>query len=355
MSGRDRAANAGDLVARVTGVVRACLSREVARVEPLAGALSLRRFARVWLAGDPASLIARVDAEEDPAGRPPGIPAEPPLEPVRAVFEAGGLPVPRRLGGDPRARIELLEDVGSVSLRQLARGADVALRDALYHEVCGWIPRIQSLTDPGGVPAFERRLTAAHFAYKADLFARYSLRRGGRDATAAEAACVRDAFAAIGRSAAAAPQRLAHRDLHSENVLARVVGGRRSLAMIDLQGALCTAPEYDLVCLLRDSYVELAPDEINRHFERARRALPDVSDAETARHRFDCLTLTRKGKDHARFVYAASERGDDRYLAHLSTTLRHLRAAAAAAAARDPSLGGLSELIHALPETPCAP
>jgi hypothetical protein len=337
--------------ARIAEVVRACLAREVVRVEPLPGALSLRQFARVWLAGEPRSLIARVDAAEDPAGRPPGIPPEPPLEPIRALFEAGGLPVPRRLGGDARAGIELLEDLGSVSLRQLAAGADAAQRDALYREVCGWIPRIQSLRDPGGVAAFDRRLTPAHFAYKADLFARYSL----RGASAAQTACVAEAFAAIGRAALAAPQRLAHRDLQSENVMARASGARHALAMIDLQGALCTAPEYDLVSLLRDSYVELSPAEIDGHFARTQRALPDPCDPETARHRFDCLTLTRKGKDHARFVYAAAERGDDRYLPWLPTTLRHLRAAAAAAAARDPELAGLAELIHALPEPPCAP
>jgi aminoglycoside/choline kinase family phosphotransferase len=355
VSSNGRAADAALLVARVTEAVRACLGREVARVEPVRAALSLRRFARVWLVGEPGSLIARVEAEEDPAGRPPGIPPEPPLEPVRALFEAGGLPVPRRLGGDPAAGIELLEDVGSTSLRELARGADAALRDALYREVCSWIPRIQSLSDPGGVAAFGRDLSAAHFAYKADLFARYSLRRGSGSASPAQVACVADAFAAIGRAAAAAPQRLAHRDLQSENVMARAERGRHRLAMIDLQGALCTAPEYDLVCLLRDSYVELAADEIDRHFERTRRALPDPSDPETARHRFDCLTLTRKGKDHARFVYAATERGDDRYLPHVPATVRHLRAAAAAAAARDPKLARLAELIHALPEAPCAP
>jgi aminoglycoside/choline kinase family phosphotransferase len=354
VSARGREADAGDLAARIAEAVRASLSREVARIEPLAGALSLRRFARVWLAGDPRTLIARVDAEEDPAGRPVGIPPEPPLEPVRALFEAGGLPVPRRLGGDPRG-IELLEDVGSASLRELASGADPELRDALYREVCGWIPRIQSLADPGGVPAFGRHLSAAHFAYKADLFARYSLARGGRAASPAQVACVADAFAAIGRAAAAAPPRLAHRDLHSENVMVRSSGGRHTLAMIDLQGALCTAPEYDLVCVLRDSYVELTPGEIDRHFERTWRALPDRADPEAARQRFDCLTLTRKGKDHARFVYAAAERGDDRYLPFLAATLRHLRAAAAAAAARDPALAPLGELIHALPEPPCAP
>ena len=80
-----------------------------------------------------------------------------------------------------------------------------------------------------------------------------------------------------------------------------------------------------------------------------------MGDPETARHRFDCLTLTRKGKDHARFLYAATERGDRRYLSFVPTTVRHLRAAARAAASREPALSGLAELVHTLPESPSAP
>ena len=336
------------LALRVGETVRTALGREVLRVELIPGALGLRRFARVWLEGDPATLVARIGAPEDPAGRPPGIAPEPPLEPIRALLESGGLPVPRRLGADADAGIELLEDVGSVSLAEALLDSPAGEREAFYRELCSWIPRIQSLTDPGGVPAFRRRLDAAHFAYKADLFCRHSLRAP----SPAARRCVEEAFAAIGRSVNAAPQRLAHRDLQSQNVMLRGDGKQRQLAMIDLQGALMTAPEYDLVCLLRDSYVELTPQEVDFHFERTRKALPDRPDAETSRQRFDCLTLTRKGKDHARYLYAASERGDTRYLAFVPTTVRQLRAAATAAAARDPAFSSFEELIHTLPEQP---
>ena len=347
------------LALRVRETVRTALGREALRVEPIPGALGLRRFARVWLEGDPATLVARIGAPEDPAGRPPGIAPEPQLEPIRALLESGGLPVPRRLGADADAGIELLEDVGSVSLAEALHGSSADERDAFYRELCSLIPRIQSLSDPGGVPAFRRRLDAAHFAYKADLFCRHSLRAP----SPAARRCVEEAFAAIGRSVNAAPQRLAHRDLQSQNVMLRGDGKQRRLALIDLQGALKTAPEYDLVCLLRDSYVELTAWEIDFHFERTRQALPDRPDAETSRQRFDCLTLTRKGKDHARYLYAANERGDRRYLAFVPATVRHLRVAATAAAARDPALSSLEELMHTLPEqprvppseTPCAP
>ncbi|MGH0028582.1 MAG: aminoglycoside phosphotransferase family protein [Myxococcota bacterium] len=333
----------------VRRVVREALGCEPEAVEPLAGALGLRRFARVTLPVPPGRLVARVDAPEDPAGRPPGIPPEPALEPVRALFERGGLPVARRLGGDAASGIELLEDLGETSLARLAPTLRDAERRALYTDVCGLIPRIQALPDPGDVPAFQRHMTDAYFAYKADLFCRHSLSGAGDAARR----CVRDAFAAIGREIAAAPQRLAHRDLQSENVLVRDVRGERRLGLIDLQGALCTAPEYDLVCLLRDSYVELPPDEIAAHFETTRDALPDVPDPETSAQRFDLLTLTRKGKDHARFLYAAETRGDRRYLPHLPATVRHLKRAARDAARRDPGLADLRDVVEGLSEDAC--
>jgi aminoglycoside/choline kinase family phosphotransferase len=123
--------------------------------------------------------------------------------------------------------------------------------------------------------------------------------------------------------------------------------------MIDVQGAFLAPPEYDLVCLLRDSYVELPDAELAAHLDAVRPALPDAPDAETFARRFDLLTLTRKGKDHARFLYAARERGDRRYLVHAPATVRYLHGAAARAARRDARLADLAALLHELPETPC--
>ena len=73
--------------------------------------------------------------------------------------------------------------------------------------------------------------------------------------------------------------------------------------MIDFQGAFLAPPEYDLVCLLRDSYVELPEAEVAHLLHRVRARLPDRPEAAVFQHRFDALTLTRKGKDHARFLY----------------------------------------------------
>jgi aminoglycoside/choline kinase family phosphotransferase len=338
--------------ARLRRTVRDALGVEVIRTEAIAGQLGLRRFLRVFLAGgEPTTLIARIDAPEDAAGRPADAAPEPPLEPLRAFLQRHGLPVPRRYGGD--AGLDLLEDLGSHSLTDAAASAAPPERADLYRQACDLVPRLQALRDPdGAVAAFGRRLDAALFAYKADLFVRWSVPERGRPPSAAETRAVRRAFAWIAGLCDRAPARFAHRDFQSANLMV-VEGPPRRLVMIDLQGAFLAPPEYDLVCLLRDSYLELGDAEVKGHVDRVRPRLPDAPDAETFARRFDLLTLTRKGKDHARFVYAARKRGDARFLRFVPATVRALRSAAARAADRDPRVAPLAELVHALPETAC--
>ncbi len=337
----------------VRDAARASLDARVVRIDWLKGGLGLRRFGRVHLQ-DGSTLVARIDRGEDPRGRPTGRAPEPPLEPIRALLEREGLPVPARLGADPSHGIELLEDFGSESLTTAARRLPGEARRALYEQACDLVPAFQRIVDPGDVGAFQRRLDAPLCAYKADLFVTWSLAQRGHPASAAERSCVEQAFARIATLAAQAPQRLAHRDLQSANVHVIDRDGRSGLGLIDLQGAFLAPPEYDLVCLLRDSYIELPADEIASHLERIRPRLPDAPDPETFEHRFDLLTLCRKGKDHARFLYAAAERGEEQHLADVPTTVRHLKAAALRAARRDPAFGALADLVHSLPESACA-
>ncbi|UCE87676.1 MAG: phosphotransferase [Deltaproteobacteria bacterium] len=346
---------------RVRAAVRQVLDADVVELTRIDAGLGTRAFFRVRLAartaGVPDTLVARVDAEEDPGARPLSLPPEPPLEPLRSFLAAHGLPVPKHYGSDARRGVELIECFGSRSLEAFANAATPAERGAIYREACQLVSILQGAADPSGrVPAFERRLDARYFAYKAALFARVSLPTAlGRAATAAEVELVRETFAWIASVAAQVSPRLAHRDLQSANLLVRedAAPGAR-LGMIDFQGALLAPPEYDLVCLLRDSYVELPDAEVEQLLSATRPTLPDPPDPESFARRFDLLTLTRKGKDHARFLSAARERGDERYLRYLPATVRYLRAAASRAARRDPRLAGFEALVRALPEAPCA-
>jgi aminoglycoside/choline kinase family phosphotransferase len=323
-------------------LVRASTGGDVADVEPLTGGgLAHRRFYRVTLRnGEPATLIARADRGE-PA---PGVLPEPALEPLRTFLEAHGLPVPRRLGGDAARGLDLLEDLGDVSLAQALESAGPAQRRALYEEACSLVPRLQRLADPGGrVPAFGRKLDATLFRVKAQRFAASGLPvLLGRAATAAERDVVFAAFDAVASAAASAPQRLAHRDFQSKNLILRA--HPRGLAMIDLQGALLAPPEYDLVCLLRDSYVVLADDECAALAESVRPSLPDAPAADVFAQRFDLLTITRKAKDFALFHEVAA-RGDASWLRYASATLGYVRRALGRVAGSDGRLARLAEVI----------
>jgi len=343
----------GKLEDRVRELAEHALGARVTHVEPLTAQLGLRHFFRVALATGPVpSLVARVDLPEDPSGRPAGAAPEPALEPIRALLERHGLPVPACYGRDEAGGIDLLEDVGDQTLRDAAEAADADERRALYQAVCDLVPRIQRITDPGPqVAAFRRRLDDALFAYKARLFATWALKS---DRPAARE-CVDTAFAVVAAAADDAPQRLAHRDLQSANIHLRPgpsPGG--TPVLIDLQGAFLAPPEYDLVCLLRDSYVDLGDVEVEAQAERVRSALPDAPSRDDFARRFDLLTISRKGKDLARFIQAASERGDERFLAYVPRTLRVVRDAAERSAQRDPRLTDFAELCREESRAACA-
>ena len=140
-----------ELESALRALVHTALGCDATSFEPIAGQIGLRRFLRVRLAprpGGPATLVARIEAPEDPASRPPGTAPEPPLEPVRRLLEAHGLPVPARFGGDTAAGIELLEDAGERSLASAVAGVGAERRRALYQEVCALLPRLQRITGP---------------------------------------------------------------------------------------------------------------------------------------------------------------------------------------------------------------
>jgi aminoglycoside/choline kinase family phosphotransferase len=339
------------------GLVEAQLGVAVLRVEPIAAGLGLRRFLRVYTAGEPPTVVVRIEAPDDPRGRPAGVAPEPPLEPLRGYLEAHGLPVPARFGGDPARGIDILEDVGARSLADVAPSLPVAERTRLYRTALGWLPVLQGLADPGGLPAFARRLDRSLIRYKGELFASWSLPAAlGRPASPAEVAVVTSTFERIADALEDAPLRLAHRDFQSQNLQLRAArgGGGPQLALLDVQGAFLAPPEYDAVCLLRDSYVELTESELREHLAWLRPQLPDAPDPDTFQRRFDLITVTRKGKDHARFLYAAQERGDRRWLRHVPATARALRAAAPRLAAQGPAFADLAGWLARLPDTPCA-
>jgi N-acetylmuramate 1-kinase len=344
-------------------VLRALVERELdgrlLEYESVAPGLGTRRFFRLFVSPDSkiapfASVIARIEVDEEKSKRPAGVAPEPELEPLRDFLERSGIPVPRNYGGDTKSKIQLLEDVGDTSLEMAATTLPANQRRALYGEACALIPALQRLEPPTPtLEAFERRLDLRLFESKALRVIEWALPWWlGRAPYPSEKTVITEAFAKISDVIADAPARFSHRDLKAANIHIRkdAPPGNR-LVLIDLQGAFLAPPEYDLVCLLRDSHVPLPQDEIATHIETTRPMLPSPPTPDVFMHRFTLLTLTRVAKDAAHYIHAFTKNDDSRYLRLVPAALTTLREAVTHVATQDPTYERLANLIHGLRET----
>src|SRR4029079_18927130 len=110
-------------------------------------------------------------------------------------------------------------------------------------------------------------------------------------------------WASIVNELANEPRVLCHRDYHSRNLML----SDGNLHIIDFQDARMGPDTYDLVSLLRDSYVAIADrelDELIAYFLalKARAGAPAAAD-EDFRRRFDLMALQRNLKALGTFGY----------------------------------------------------
>jgi aminoglycoside/choline kinase family phosphotransferase len=114
---------------------------------------------------------------------------------------------------------------------------------------------------------------------------------------------------------------LCHRDYHSRNLMLR----GDHLVIIDFQDARLGPDTYDLVSLLRDSYVDLpwaTVDDLIAYFL----ALQGRSaDREEFRRRFDLMALQRNMKALGTFGYQTVARGNPVYIQYMPRTLNYVR------------------------------
>ena len=174
---------------------------------------------------------------------------------------AHGIPVARVLADRPGEHFLVVEDLGALSLEQLAPRSAPAALEALYRRVLDGAIKLHAIpaaavTAAGLVlqPAFGPEL----YKWEREYFAEHYL-RGLR---AMNSAAVRPVLIELQDVAARlnqAPFVLLHRDLQSSNLLLR--GGQPHL--IDFQGMRFGPAVYDLASLLADPYVML-PENMQR-------------------------------------------------------------------------------------------
>lgn len=318
VTGRSRAPGS-DVVAQYlsdTGL----LSR-VQGVVPLSGDASDRRYVRVTLEGGAPQVLAVYP-------RPVAFEREP-FVAVARLLEAMPVPVPRILGYSSGLGVMALEDLGDTTLLAHLAAATPAERLARYREAVAIIGVLQrrgaELADPE-YPPYGLAFDVEKLTWELRFFTTHFLEahRGAVLPRAARAALEAE-WLAIAADLAAEPRVLCHRDYHSRNLMLH--GG--ALHVIDFQDARMGPDTYDLVSLLRDSYVELAGAEVDLLIGEflACRGLPAApADRDAFRRRFDLMAVQRNLKALGTFGFQATSRHNPSYLESVPRTLGYLHA-----------------------------
>jgi aminoglycoside/choline kinase family phosphotransferase len=327
-----------DAVRRVTG--RDCQALPVKR---LAGHASMRSYWRVGSAPDSAVVMVmppHAGPEEVTSGGPP--PADPFVD-VQRYLASIGVRVPAILGFEEAEGLMVLEDLGDDMLEtRLLAGDD---RAGLYRRAVDQLARLRASAEarPAGCVAFTRAFEASLYRWELDHFREWLLEAWkGATLAPAERAELDAWFERLAGWLAAEPRGFTHRDYQSRNLMV-LPGGEQ--AVIDFQDALLGPRQYDLVALLRDSYVELPPEFIEamlrRYLARLEAEGGPRLEYGAFRETFDLLTVQRKLKDAGRFVFIDRVRGNPGFLVSIPASLKYVREALV----RRPDLAPLQRLL----------
>jgi aminoglycoside/choline kinase family phosphotransferase len=319
-------------------LTEAGLTSRSARVVPLTGDASDRRYFRVLMRDGPSQVLAvhpqAIDFERLPFAN------------VARLMSRMPVPVPAILGHSDPLGIIALQDLGDVTLQAHLGAASPAEHAALYRQAVTLIETLQrrgtELASPEYIP-YGIAFDVEKLTWELQFFTKHFL-EGYRGAVLTPAA--REAlaveYAAIAEELAGEARVLCHRDYHSRNLMLHE--GR--LYIIDFQDTRMGPDTYDLVSLLRDSYVDFTEqqvDELIAFFLALRGVAGAAANVGEFKRRFDLMALQRNLKALGTFGFQTAARANPVYIQYIPRTLTYARANME----RHSRFGRLRELLSA--------
>src|SRR5919106_450343 len=335
-----------DLDARLRAQVAKATGRSVldAPVKRLKQDASNRSYFRVGVPPESWVLMAMPPdvskkSEEVQKGAPP---SELPFLNVQRYLERIGVRVPRVVHYDEPAGMMVLEDLGDLTFENALR---VHSAETLYPRAIDLLARLrfeaEQRPDPSCI-AFGRAFDEDLYDWELHHFREYGLEIwSGKKPSGAQRERLDRIFRRISRELAAAPRGFTHRDYQSRNLMVK----DDEIVVIDFQDALQGPRQYDLVALLRDSYVELDASLVDRMLDRYIEAFARLGgeriDSGSFKAFFDLLTVQRKLKDAGRFEFINRVKGNPDFLVSIPASLRYVKQALD----RLPPLTDLREIV----------
>ena len=303
---------------RIQGYLeRSGLNASTPRVVPLTPDASDRRYFRILLPGAQSIVLSLYST---------------PFEVTTLPFVNGAtlmakmpVPIPEVLGHADDLGVLALQDLGDVTLQAHLGAATPSEHAALYRQAVALIATLQKrgeqLAGPEYLP-YGIAFDVEKLTWELDFFTKHFLEAyRGVTLSDGERATLREEFATIVKELASESRVLCHRDYHSRNLM--LCEGQ--LYIIDFQDARMGPDTYDLVSLLRDSYVDLPESTVNELIAYFL-ALKGVTGPDPAfRRRFDVMALQRNLKALGTFGYQTTAKRNPVYIQYIPRTLRYVR------------------------------
>jgi len=316
------------------------------RVDRLPGGAGNRTYWRVHGLNGKTAVVMELppDPVKSEEASKDHAPQELPFINVRRYLDRIGVRVPRLLLDASADGYLVIEDLTDRTLEQaLNEGAS---RRKVYSKAIDRLARLRAHAERDPDPtciAWSRAFDYDLYHWEFEHFIEYGLLARGATPSEAELQTLRRHFARVSRELADAPRGFTHRDYQSRNIMVLANGDQ---VVIDFQDALQGPRQYDLVALLRDSYVELDRPLIDAMLARYLKAFQAEAGARLEASDFvgffDLLTVQRKLKDAGRFVFIDRVKKNPSFMAHIPSSLRYVRDALK----RRPELREVEEILQ---------
>jgi aminoglycoside/choline kinase family phosphotransferase len=311
------------------------LAERAVKVVPLTGDASDRQYFRVLLRGDAPIVLAlhQGPIEFDTM----------PFVAVARLLAQVPLPVPAILHHSDHLGVLGLEDLGDVTLQAHLGATTPAEHAALYRQAVTLIARMQQRGEQlraDEYPPYRIAFDVEKLTWELEFFVKhYLVAYRGASLNDAHRDALRREWSVIVDELAGEPRVLCHRDYHSRNLMLH----QGALYMIDFQDARMGPDTYDLVSLLRDSYVDLTATQVDEliAFFLALKGTTGTGDDAEFRRRFDLMALQRNLKALGTFGYMTTSRNNAVYIQYIPRTLNYVKANLA----RHPRFERLRELL----------
>jgi aminoglycoside/choline kinase family phosphotransferase len=250
---------------------------------------------------------------------------------VQHYLREVGLPVPSVYAWAPEEKLMVLEDLGDRLLETYLQDTTELLRISFYKRAIDLLVALQKKTrehPDDRCISFHRSFDETLLNWEFDHFLEYGIEdRFQIKIPEDQKKTFHDLTRSITKEIIASPFGFTHRDYQSRNLILK----NYELYLLDFQDALKGPEAYDLVALLRDSYVELswkAVDQLITYYleKRENEGIP-AGDPPSFRRLFDLVTLQRKLKDTGRFQFIHTVKGNPNFLVSVPASLRYVKEA----------------------------